>query len=1328
MGKSYKIPSSLDRLRKHQIQIKELQALGRSRNTPKPVASTAFAGVSAAGSQGGTGNFLRTVGDTMIGPLALAPPVNFRVQIDSDGIIDIGESSDNSQYSSNIQLDDIQPNTFVLDTIGGSAFDGQILVIRTFAPSIPFTISQATLANGGNIQTLNDADFTVGDLKVMTFIFDASLLIFANTGGTWREISGDGTGGGASNIPDGTIENQHPEWNNVSNLWEAKVNLEFGATGPHADNGFLRFPNDTIWAAARTGANDGNIELKFTTQDELDLTNSNNSTVALLLRAQDAVDPDNRFLISQNPGIGGDAFLTTSNNLAILTNLTTQNVLFSPTLALFGTDISMDTNEIFLDADEDSGIVSIGDNNVQIFTNDIVRALFTNTNLELAVNLDMKTFDIFGIDRALFADSAGSFGSSSDMGLVRTVNGLARNVPTGDRHDWRIENELLMVLRQLDSNTIFELQANTGYIRQLNFRENIPNDGDNIYEWSALSQNLAGSPTNMADMFVEMEQNDTGNEAASILWRVRDVNLSNYMGFNINRDDHIRFFKNLIMDDVNDIELNSNVFYLETSLQGTRIEKDAAFDNIDFYVEGNANRIVTISNGGATIGTAGTNSLLTMNNFIRLVPTDAVATNNGTLWYDLSENKFKARENGSTVNLIGGGDMILSAVQTVTGAKTFGTTILKFRNPADTFSYTVLTGSILANRNLVLPTLIANDTLLGATTFSVIINKTMNADSNTFLDFGAAEIESGIITDQTLKAIPAAADSILISDSADAGDLKRITLTALLAGGSGNSINQGDSSVVVTDVGLGAINFSVDNTALGSITTTFGWVLENDLTLSSGDLLLFGNDILNFGFIESDAVDVPNNGAIRLGGDEGIHWDTGSTSEIKFTYDLNNGFFVFSGDTTDFVEPIILLQQTNTSPPASHVAGSIHFGSFDSLGEQIFDYGVISTTVLSNIAGAEETEMSFNVTVAGAGFQEFLTLNENQEGTVKLFRDLDMNQNNIRFDATTVPSDPPATELLLFSDSTNSNHLSIRRIGATVDLEAGGGGVTNPLTLNGTLATLPELILNRTDATADSQNVGKLTFQALDDASNPHEWAQIIGGIQDNNDTDAEGFLEFLVSTDTSNTLELFMTMDGDSADGGHSIAMEKDLIINSGIRNGIQLNDTINIISAPATLASIVIEPEATGNFEVRIDGSGRLIILPTLITMNSPLSLGGNLINNTAGIIPVVTDTHNLGTDALKYEEVHANNFLFDELTGIINSVTAGVLVQNANASGNVTLSTLDTGVAQLQLNSNAAIGFFGGIATRQTVTGGVGGSAALSSLLTALSNYGLIIDNST
>ena len=69
----------------------------------------------------------------------------------------------------------------------------------------------------------------------------------------------------------------------------------------------------------------------------------------------------------------------------------------------------------------------------------------------------------------------------------------------------------------------------------------------------------------------------------------------------------------------------------------------------------------------------------------------------------------------------GSGDMLLAATQTVTGAKTFNDQTLLFRNPANTFSYTLVHGAIAANRQLNLPVITATDTLavLGlAQTFS----------------------------------------------------------------------------------------------------------------------------------------------------------------------------------------------------------------------------------------------------------------------------------------------------------------------------------------------------------------------------------------------------------------------------------------------------------------------------------------------------------------------------------------------------------------------------------------------------------------------------------
>ena len=146
------------------------------------------------------GNYLAREGDSMIGPLALGPPLNFRIEVDADNTIDIGPLGENIQYTSNIQLDDLQPNSSILDIVANANFDGQVLVLRTFAPTVPYTIRQATLANGGNIQTGDGNDITLGDLAMVILVFDESLIVHANTGGTWRVLATAGGAGTGTNI------------------------------------------------------------------------------------------------------------------------------------------------------------------------------------------------------------------------------------------------------------------------------------------------------------------------------------------------------------------------------------------------------------------------------------------------------------------------------------------------------------------------------------------------------------------------------------------------------------------------------------------------------------------------------------------------------------------------------------------------------------------------------------------------------------------------------------------------------------------------------------------------------------------------------------------------------------------------------------------------------------------------------------------------------------------------------------------------------------------------------------------------------------------------
>jgi len=180
------------------------------------------------------GNYLAREGDSMIGPIALGPPLNFRVEIDANNTIDIGPLNENAQFSSNIELDSTQPNSFVLDIIANAAFDGQILIMRTFGPD-SFTISQATLANGGNIQTPADEDFQLNALQMVLLVFDEALQIFANTGGTWRLLSGSG-GGGTT----GTFVSADLTADQITNIAVGNhVEFDRNATPTGADGGIV---------------------------------------------------------------------------------------------------------------------------------------------------------------------------------------------------------------------------------------------------------------------------------------------------------------------------------------------------------------------------------------------------------------------------------------------------------------------------------------------------------------------------------------------------------------------------------------------------------------------------------------------------------------------------------------------------------------------------------------------------------------------------------------------------------------------------------------------------------------------------------------------------------------------------------------------------------------------------------------------------------------------------------------------------------------------------------------------------------------------------------
>jgi len=120
------------------------------------------------------------------------------------------------------------------------------------------------------------------------------------------------------NIPVGTANNDHLEWNTGTNEWEALQILQYGQ-GNHSLTGQQRFTNDTITHGWRNFLDTGDILMKVTTGDLLQLANnvSTGATVGVILSAQDPVEAQNDFLIQIQNGAVATAIATIDTNTAL---------------------------------------------------------------------------------------------------------------------------------------------------------------------------------------------------------------------------------------------------------------------------------------------------------------------------------------------------------------------------------------------------------------------------------------------------------------------------------------------------------------------------------------------------------------------------------------------------------------------------------------------------------------------------------------------------------------------------------------------------------------------------------------------------------------------------------------------------------------------------------------------------------------------------------------------------------------------------------------------------------------------------------------------------
>lgn len=248
--------------------MKNLYALNRSRITVPQVHISTGAIPSAAGSQGGTGNFLETQGDTMIGPIAFAQAL---ILIDVDGRIKIGEQDRNTansplSYRSYVALTaGVSPDDVYW--IDGASYNGQLLYVQgnvsqiinlnnAIQPNISNIVGLGTvtvttaiahgLTTGRIVNILGTTNFNAQSVSVT--VTSTTIFTYSATGSATPETSGvveDGnilSNDGTIVVLDGTADNfTRPVcqllFDEIDNAWRV-------VSRPDSVSGGISFPID----------------------------------------------------------------------------------------------------------------------------------------------------------------------------------------------------------------------------------------------------------------------------------------------------------------------------------------------------------------------------------------------------------------------------------------------------------------------------------------------------------------------------------------------------------------------------------------------------------------------------------------------------------------------------------------------------------------------------------------------------------------------------------------------------------------------------------------------------------------------------------------------------------------------------------------------------------------------------------------------------------------------------------------------------------------------------------------------------------------------------
>jgi len=277
-------------------------------------------------------------------------------------------------------------------------------------------------------------------------------------------------------------------------------------------------------------------------------------------------------------------------------------------------------------------------------------------NFPAVSDVDFGTFDGINVDRFLFSVDAGSFANNSDTGFVRSSNGLLANVDFEKSYFWSAAKTTIMSLEQeiTNNNSVLSVLATpNGSVPKIKTfaLDNTPTIGADIANIDFLALNDAAANVVYAGLQAEIEGISNGLEEGSLFLNARaGGSQTPFIVLNNSADGKISAFRNIFMDIGRNIELGSNKIYTTTDLNNTFIS--GASSSIEMFVD----------SAVSAKGTFGSTRLNLENNYflqtqaveLRNVVAD-IGGINGTIWYNSTTEKFRGRENGVDVDLVGGG-------------------------------------------------------------------------------------------------------------------------------------------------------------------------------------------------------------------------------------------------------------------------------------------------------------------------------------------------------------------------------------------------------------------------------------------------------------------------------------------------------------------------------------------------------------------------------------------------------------------------------------------------------------------------------------------------